>query len=88
MTNPFDSENLKDEGPLSIDLEELGDDAPSETVPCPLCSAEVYEDADRCNICGQYISPHLQNQPLQAIWWFLLMIVGIAAVIWVAIRLF
>jgi predicted amidophosphoribosyltransferase len=27
-----------------------------DTVPCPYCRADVYEDAVRCPSCGQYLS--------------------------------
>jgi hypothetical protein len=33
-----------------------GPDDDSDTVPCPYCGAEMYEDAPRCPQCGQYIS--------------------------------
>ena len=32
------------------------DDAPAETVPCPECGAEVYEDAEQCVSCGEWIT--------------------------------
>ncbi|RJP36807.1 MAG: hypothetical protein C4547_06700 [Phycisphaerales bacterium] len=33
----------------------VDDDA--EVLPCPSCGADVYEDADQCPICGQWITP-------------------------------
>ena len=27
-----------------------------ETAPCPHCSADIYEDAERCPACGMYLS--------------------------------
>jgi hypothetical protein len=32
------------------------DDEQSDTMPCPYCGAEVYEDSPRCPACGEYIS--------------------------------
>jgi hypothetical protein len=32
------------------------DDDDLETVPCPYCGKEVYEEAERCPHCEQYIS--------------------------------
>ena len=32
------------------------DDEDDETVPCPYCGAAVYEDAERCPRCENYIS--------------------------------
>jgi len=57
------------------------DDTP--TVSCSECGAEVYEDALRCPLCGAYITPtpsgHLwTGRPL---WWILLGVLGIVAVI-------
>ncbi|HRX85908.1 MAG TPA: hypothetical protein P5572_12895 [Phycisphaerae bacterium] len=33
------------------------DDGVTETVPCPACGQEVYEDADQCPACGEWIIP-------------------------------
>ncbi len=38
------------------DEDDFGDDEGGETVPCPYCGADVYEDAERCPSCGKYIS--------------------------------
>ncbi len=54
-SDPADSED-RDEGPLDVDLDDLGDDE-SHLASCPACGAEVYEDAIRCCSCGQYITP-------------------------------
>lgn len=43
------------EGPQEIDLVD-GDDDETETVACPHCGADVYEDADRCPHCGEWIA--------------------------------
>ncbi|WP_437194161.1 hypothetical protein [Planctomicrobium sp. SH527] len=55
------------------------------TVPCPSCGAEVYEDTDRCPLCGDYIIPGATSsgsiwsgKP----WWYVALgILGILAVI-------
>ena len=42
---------------------DTGDDSPddgddgAETVPCPACGQQVYEDADQCPACGEWIIP-------------------------------
>ena len=59
----WDDDHLDDEGPLSVDLEELGDKAASETLPCPVCGREIYEHADQCPHCGQYIVPRIADRP-------------------------
>ncbi|MBN2216756.1 MAG: hypothetical protein JW719_05230 [Pirellulales bacterium] len=53
------------------------------TAPCPACGADVYEDADRCPVCGVYITPSgpgrlWAGRPL---WWMVLGILGIVAVV-------
>ena len=57
------------------------DDEPVDTVPCSNCGAEVYEDAEQCPRCGEWI-PHgssaLTTKPL---WWQIIGVLGIIAVI-------
>ena len=69
------------------DDEEYEDDFETETVPCPACGADVYEEAQQCPECGQYIdaadyrsgSAYVwQDRPT---WWIIAGIVGILAVI-------
>jgi len=57
-----------DEYPDEDDL----DDETSETLPCPECGAEVYDDAVRCPACGAYIT--FDTRPLsgQPAWWIVL----------------
>ena len=43
--------------PEAPDDADLGpDDDSAETVPCPYCGADVYEQAEVCSRCGAYIS--------------------------------
>jgi hypothetical protein len=44
------------DGPQESDRDDA-EDQESETVPCPHCHRPVYEDADRCPHCGQYVLP-------------------------------
>ena len=43
------------------------DDDPTETVTCPSCHAEIYEDAEQCPACGDYIT---RTTKLPSIWWW------------------
>ena len=58
------------------------DDDESETVECPNCGADIYEDVDRCPVCGDFVvhsSAYVwQNRPT---WWVVLGLIGILAVI-------
>ena len=84
MNDEFDSiDELDGEGPQSVDIDELGHDAESETLPCPSCGVDVYEDTDRCPACGEYITPRWATSSAQPIWWSLAIFVAIAAVIYI-----
>ncbi|MCH2130118.1 MAG: hypothetical protein MK179_13295 [Pirellulaceae bacterium] len=54
----------------------------SETQTCPSCRSDIYEDAEQCPVCGEYIvwsRQTLSGRP----WWFVALgLVGILAVIW------
>lgn len=56
----------------------------SDTVPCPHCGREVYEDAERCPYCENYISeedtpPSSSRKP----WW---LIVGVLLCLYAVYR--
>ncbi len=59
------------------------DDDLSETVPCPQCGAEIYEDAVRCPACGTYVTHTTSPWAGRPIWWIVLALLGILATIWV-----
>ena len=63
--------------------DDVTDDDAAETVPCPDCGADVYEDAEQCRACGSYIVPANHSFAGRPIWWTILGLLGIAAVIWV-----
>ncbi|MBX3442604.1 MAG: hypothetical protein KF774_09350 [Planctomyces sp.] len=70
-------ENLDDEDELEDD-----EDEENATVECPKCGADMYEDAVRCPLCGEYfVRRHTiwQDKPL---WWKLVGLLGIIAVLW------
>ena len=41
------------------------------TVPCPYCNRPIYEDAERCPHCEQYISEE-DAPPTRKPWWLIL----------------
>src|SRR5262249_13446496 len=46
----------------------VGSGMPSDdTVPCPYCGRPVYEDAERCPYCENYISS--EDAPSRRPWW-------------------
>ncbi|MFP4356235.1 MAG: hypothetical protein ACLFUJ_14035 [Phycisphaerae bacterium] len=61
-----------DEGPSREDLDELGDDSTSDTLPCPACGYDVYEDADKCPHCGNWVTlRHGGARNASGLWWLL-----------------
>jgi endogenous inhibitor of DNA gyrase (YacG/DUF329 family) len=58
------------------------------TVPCPSCGRDVYEDADRCPSCGDYIVPG-RLRPRRPAWWWIAFALILAVLIgsW-ALKLF
>ena len=62
--------------------EGFGDDDDVETVACPYCRRQIYEDAERCPYCERYISD--QDAPLfRKPWWMLL---GVAVCLYIVYR--
>ena len=57
------------------------DDDEAETIPCPNCGADVYEDAPRCPSCDEYITASNSVWIGRPWWWIGLGIAGIAATI-------
>jgi hypothetical protein len=70
------------------DEDDSPDDDDAETVPCPSCGEEVYESAERCPHCGDYITPY-SSSPLSGrpLWFVVLGLLGIVAVVWLLLRL-
>ena len=79
----MDIEEAWDDEDWDADSEYDYADEESETVACPECGADVYEDAETCPHCGNFIvhssSGYLwRNRP---IWWIAFGLLGILAVI-------
>ena len=61
--------------------DDQSDDDSTDMVTCPQCGAEIYADAVRCPVCENYVthgSHALSDRPL---WWILLGLAGIVAVL-------
>ena len=63
------------------DGDDEGDDGSTDTIPCPVCGTEVYEDAVRCPACGDYITRQTGIWSGRPRWWILLGVLGILATI-------
>lgn len=58
------------------------DDDAVDLVPCPHCGAEIYEDAEQCPICGEYVIRTSTNVP-----WFwkataIILVIAMLLVAW------
>jgi hypothetical protein len=60
------------------------DDDESDVVPCPKCGADVYEDAEQCPSCGEYIVHPTSAWHGKPWWWIAVGMAGITAVIWLS----
>ena len=56
------------------------DDA-AENIPCPSCGVEFYEEAEQCPACGDYVVHGTSAWNDKPVWWVLIGLAGIAAVI-------
>ena len=66
------------------DEEEEGygdDDGETPTIDCPACGATVYEDAEQCPVCGEYITQSTSAWDGKPLWWIILGLLGIFAVL-------
>ena len=61
-----------------------GDDA-SDTLPCPNCGQDVYEDAPQCPSCGHYVTHDTRPLSGRPAWWVVLGLIGAAALVWLLV---
>jgi len=71
-----------DEGPSAEDLEEFGQDTALTTISCPNCGVEIYDDSEWCPACNQYITREKSEWVGKPLWWIVLAIAGVVALIW------
>ncbi len=69
----FDDREYPDEDDL--------DDGSTDTRVCPHCSADVYEDADQCPECGEYLMSDTRVWSSKSLWWIALGLLGVVAAI-------
>jgi uncharacterized paraquat-inducible protein A len=70
-------DELDDEEPFDDDM---GDET-AEVVECPECGASVYEDAEQCPSCGQYIVHSTSVLTGRSFWTIALFLAGVVAMI-------
>ena len=57
------------------------EDDSAELVSCPSCGAEIYEESLRCPVCEEYITFSTSPMAGRSLWFALLGLAGIIAVI-------
>jgi predicted RNA-binding Zn-ribbon protein involved in translation (DUF1610 family) len=62
------------------------DDDEVELGECPKCGMEIYEDAVRCPLCGEYIGRPSNSMLVGRPWWFVLLaLLGVLAVLYASV---
>ncbi|HVA46671.1 MAG TPA: zinc-ribbon domain-containing protein [Pirellulales bacterium] len=57
------------------------DDDSSELVRCPSCREEIYEDAEQCPYCGEYVVHSASGLSGRPLWFCALGLLGVVATI-------
>lgn len=60
------------------------DDGESEEAACPACGRSVYEDADKCPHCGEWITPTGEAQRRSRTWFWPVLVVVLILMMLVA----
>jgi hypothetical protein len=91
-----DTSNI-DEGIVSDETDEDDDwetdetsswdeDEEDTTFPCPYCGASVYEDAEWCPHCDQYLSAEDGGTSRKPLWILVVALGLVAALVWISFR--
>lgn len=64
------------------------DDDSAETLPCPHCGAEIYEDSEQCPVCGNYVTFRTSAWSGRSVWWIVLAVAGVVATVLVLAGVF
>jgi len=75
----------EDEPEWEAEFEEFQHDEP-EMLPCPFCSAQVYEETQRCPHCGNWIMPLAASTRSRSKLWIIAAILALIAIIVFIIR--
>lgn len=63
------------------DFDDLPDDVPAETLPCPECGADIYEESEQCPVCGAYVTFDRSVWSNRSPVWVILGLAGVIAVV-------
>ncbi|MGC3966821.1 MAG: zinc ribbon domain-containing protein [Pirellulales bacterium] len=62
------SEYDDEEDDFEDEADEYGDDSDVDLLPCPHCGAAIYEEAQRCPMCGEYVDAGASHAGRKPIW--------------------
>ena len=62
------------------------DDGTAELVPCPACGEEIYEEAEQCPHCGNYVVRSTSAFAGRPIWFCVLGLLGVVATVLYLLR--
>ena len=77
----WDEDPYEDEYAADGYGDDWSDDEPAETLPCPNCGTEVYEDAPACPVCGEYVTRSRVATAGMPRWFATLGLVGVVIVV-------
>lgn len=81
MTDDWDDDDYDFDDDYDDD-EDFEDDDPYGWYECPLCGAQVYDGANLCPACDEYMTPVLVTRSdLKPMWYIFLGMAGILAVL-------
>lgn len=73
------------------DLDDLDGDEPDAdedaTAPCPRCGADIYDDAERCPRCGNYLSAEDAPRRPRPLWVVVGALAALAGMLWWVLQL-
>ena len=74
-------DSYDDLGDLEYPDESDDHDDEAALVDCPECGGAIYEEAEQCPLCGAYVTHRSSLWTGRSLWWIVLGVLGIAAVI-------
>ncbi len=77
----WSDDDLEDDEFLDEDEAEELDDDQTALAECPRCGVDIYEDAEQCPLCGEWITHSTSVWGGRPWWWVALGACGIATLI-------
>jgi predicted RNA-binding Zn-ribbon protein involved in translation (DUF1610 family) len=62
------------------------DDEELDLLPCPSCGEPIYEEAEACPYCGEYVTHSTSVLASKPLWFVVLAILGIVAIIFALVH--